>query len=331
MGEGSLERDRAVAIEAVQRAMASCRAAQGRLGDSGTITKGDLSPVTVADLAAQAVVNATIAAADGDTFAMVAEEDPDTVRANPSIAAAVSELASIGLEREVRADEVAGLLGLGRGDSGAAGSSHTWTLDPIDGTKGFIRGDQYAVALALIIDGDVVLGALGCPNLPGPDGSVGTLMIADDRGCELIADTGSGPAAVRSPATIGEARLCESVEGAHSDQALSARIAELLGIETEPYRIDSQCKYAAVARGDATIYLRLPTRPDYRENIWDHAAGAIAVERAGGRVTDIHGARLDFSRGARLEHNHGIVATDGAFHDEVLAAIAMALTEQRRD
>ncbi len=41
-----------------------------------------------------------------------------------------------------------------------------WTLDPIDGTKGFLRGGQYAVCLALLIDARVELGVIGCPNLP---------------------------------------------------------------------------------------------------------------------------------------------------------------------
>ena len=322
--------DRTVAVEAVQRAMATCRAAQGRLSAGETIIKGDLSPVTIADLAAQAVVNATVAAVAGDDFAMVAEEDPDTVRADPVIASAVADLASVGLGHEVHGTQIPGLLGLGGGETRSPGRSRFWTLDPIDGTKGFIRGDQYAVALALIVDGEVVLGALGCPNLPGPDGSIGALLIADDHGCEIIDDTGSNPAVVHAPASVRDARFCESVEAAHSDQTLSARIAELLGIRTEAYRIDSQCKYAAVARGDASIYLRLPTHPDYRENIWDHAAGAIAVERAGGRVTDVHGRRLDFSCGVRLEHNHGIVATDGRFHDEVIDAIGVALAEAHR-
>ena len=41
-----------------------------------------------------------------------------------------------------------------------------WTLDPIDGTKGFLRGGQYAVCLALLVDARVELGVIGCPNLP---------------------------------------------------------------------------------------------------------------------------------------------------------------------
>jgi 3'(2'), 5'-bisphosphate nucleotidase len=125
-----------------------------------------------------------------------------------------------------------------------------------------------------------------------------------------------------------EARFCESVESEHSDQGESARVAELLGIRREPYRIDSQCKYAAVARDDASIYLRLPTRADYREKIWDHAAGSLLVEAAGGVVTDVEGRPLDFTRGRTLEGNRGVVATGGSIHDEVLDAVRRARAER---
>ncbi len=45
---------------------------------------------------------------------------------------------------------------------------HILDLDPIDGTKGFLRREQYAVALALVRDGHVELGVLGCPELSEP-------------------------------------------------------------------------------------------------------------------------------------------------------------------
>ena len=212
-------------------------------------------------------------------------------------------------------------------DPPTASTDRYWTLDPIDGTKGFLRGDQYAIALALIEDGEVRLGVLGCPNLPNPDGSTGAVFLATAGRCEAWFGSAVDPLPMRvaAPATIADARFCESVESGHSDHDASARIAGLLGITAEPYRIDSQCKYAAVARGDASIYLRLPTRADYREKIWDHAAGKFVVEQAGGRVTDVTGAPLDFAHGARLERNLGVVATDGRFHDEILAAVATVL------
>ena len=81
-----------------------------------------------------------------------------------------------------------------------------------------------------------------------------------------------------------DARFCESVESGHSAQGDAAAVAARLGITTPPLRMDSQAKYAVVARGEADIYLRLPTRADYREKIWDHAAGALIVTEAGGIV-----------------------------------------------
>ena len=138
----------------------------------------------------------------------------------------------------------------------------------------------------------------------------------------------SGGAALRvsDDGEPSAARFCESVESGHSDQGHAAAVAQCLGIRTGPLRMDSQAKYAAVARGDASIYLRLPTSRDYRENIWDHAAGTIVVEQAGGRVSDITGRSLDFSHGPRLEQNRGIVATNGRLHDAVIKAVGSVRT-----
>jgi HAL2 family 3'(2'),5'-bisphosphate nucleotidase len=317
--------ERSAAVAAVRAASALCDGAQGRLVAGDTLTKGDDSPVTVADFAAQAVVCATLANALG-TFELVGEEDPADLRddARRSLRDGVADLVSAQLGRPVDAGTVVDWIGLG----GADGTSDRyWTLDPIDGTKGFLRGDQYAIALALIERGEVVFGVLGCPNLPNPDGSRGALFVGGEGRCEAWYADASAPVAVRvaRPPSLAEARVCESVESGHSDHDQSARIVERLGITAEPFRIDSQCKYASVARGDASIYLRLPTRPGYREKIWDHAAGKFVVEQAGGRVTDVTGAPLDFRHGRRLERNRGVVATDAAFHDEVVAAVGAVL------
>jgi HAL2 family 3'(2'),5'-bisphosphate nucleotidase len=320
------ELERMAALEAVRAATAMCAAAQGRLVAGDTLTKGDESPVTVADFAAQAVVVASLTQRLG-TIELVGEEDPGDLAGadGASLRAGVVSLVAGQLGRQVADEQVLDWIGAG----GADGSTgRYWTLDPIDGTKGFLRGDQYAVALALIEDGEVVLGALGCPNLPGADGSPGAVFVADGSGTESYAAAGStgSPVRVAEPASLAQARFCESVESGHSDHDDSAEIARRLGITAEPYRIDSQCKYAAVARGDASIYLRLPTRPGYREKIWDHAAGKFVVECAGGVVTDVDGKPLDFRHGRRLEQNRGIVATDGRYHAEVLAAVAAVLT-----
>ena len=94
-----------------------------------------------------------------------------------------------------------------------------------------------------------------------------------------------------------------------------------MGITAPPLRMDSQAKYAVVARGEADIYLRLPTRADYREKIWDHAAGALIVTEAGGVVTDISGRPLEFHHGRELASNRGVIVTNGRLHARVIEAL----------
>jgi 3'(2'), 5'-bisphosphate nucleotidase/inositol polyphosphate 1-phosphatase len=53
-----------------------------------------------------------------------------------------------------------------QGSSAGGSTGRHWVLDPIDGTRGFVGGRQYAVCLGLLQEGRVVLGVLGCPNLP---------------------------------------------------------------------------------------------------------------------------------------------------------------------
>ena len=97
----------------------------------------------------------------------------------------------------------------------------------------------------------------------------------------------------------------------------------MLGITTSPVAMDSQAKYAVLAAGEGDVLLRLisPSRPDYREMIWDQAAGSIVVTEAGGRITDLDNRPLDFTHGRTLAKNRGILATNGPLHDAILAGL----------
>ncbi|MDP6037984.1 MAG: inositol monophosphatase family protein, partial [Candidatus Latescibacteria bacterium] len=205
-----------------------------------------------------------------------------------------------------------------------------WTLDPIDGTKGFLRGDQYVVALALIDRGVVQVAAIACPALPVNmdelDGDCGLLFVAvRGEGAKARPLSGGEMHDVRV-ADSGNAkawRFAESVEASHGDHDAQSAIARAVGIKSPSLRMDSQAKYGAVSRGDAALYLRLPSPkyPDYREKIWDHAAGSLIVEEAGGCVTDMYGKPLDFATAALMEDNRGVIVSAGDIHDEVIAAL----------
>ena len=314
-----LERETAIKIVA-EVCELTRRVQDGIVAAGDALTKGDRSPVTLADLATQVVVSLRLARGFPDD-PLLAEEDSAALADSPEMADRVLELTREHLSALTR-DEMVAALDRG-GHQGGAG--RYWVLDPIDGTKGFLRGDQYAVALALVADGDVVVGVLGCPNLPAVDQ-------AADHGSLFSAVRGSGAKSHSLDGAIGDAIhvdaitdpadavVCESVVAAHAAHSVQAGIAERLGISAPPYRIDSQCKYAVVARGEASIYLRLPRDTSYREKVWDHAAGVVVVEEAGGRVTDLEGRPLDFSEGRLLGNHRGIVCSNGAIHDRVLEA-----------
>ena len=298
--------ERRFAIEAVASAALLTRAVRDDFDpDAEAVSKADSSPVTVADLGAQSLVRmAMVETLPGD--GMMGEEDFGTLADSPELAEAV--LGRVQAQRPaVTLDDLR--VALDGCDDPAGPGRRWWTLDPVDGTKGFLRNEQYAIALALVEDGEVVLGVMGCPNLPysgepgdpDVDGPIGVLFVAE-RGqgtrmmplFEATADRAGEPCRAAAPATTADARYAESGEAAHSNQSEAARIGAALGITAEPVRLDSQTKYAMVARGDASIYLRVP-RGDYRENIWDHAAGMLVVSEAGGRVSDVEGKPFDLS------------------------------------
>jgi len=328
-----LMKARDIAVTAVKAASRLCEQVADRAGGPGTVAKDDRSPVTVADFGSQAAVIYQLREAFPD-IPVVGEEDATALRKaeNSEIRDRVVSHACEILP-QLTESEVLDAIDYGTHEGGPRGTF--WTLDPIDGTKGFLRGDQYAVALGLITDGQVVFGVLGCPRLAraGSQDTAGkgTLLVTGDGGGAMESDLETGDSAAVGVTSIqdpSEASFCESVESAHSAHSVSAKIADALGVTAEPYRIDSQCKYAAIARGDASIYLRMPTRADYEEKIWDHAAGAVIVERAGGKVSDIHGKPLDFSLGRTLRNNKGVVATNGLLHDQVIAAIQSVLSQE---
>jgi len=131
---------------------------------------------------------------------------------------------------------------------------------------------------------------------------------------------------MRPVSDISEATFCESVEALHSNQSEQGMIAAALGIRNPSVRMDSQAKYASIARGAGDIYLRLPVNVTYRNKIWDHAAGDLIVWEAGGKSTDIHGEPIDYGTG-RLLQNVGFVCAPEKIHGKVMEAVKKVLSE----
>lgn len=321
----AFESELQAAVEAVRAAAVVCRAVQSRI-DVEKLDKKDKSPVTVADFASQAIV-CRILSQHFPNDSVVGEEDASELRlpqSQPFLQQVLDEVCAAG--HPGSAAEVCGWIDRGFHEGA---SSRFWTLDPIDGTKGFLRKEQYAISLALIVDGQIEVAALCCPNLSGADawdkqrGAVFSAQRGQGAMLQLLDNPAAPSRSVRVTATRNPAmaRVCESVEAGHSSHDQSSAIAAHLGITAPSVRLDSQAKYGVVARGEADLYLRLPTKKDYFEKIWDHAGGVLVVEEAGGKVTDVDGKPLDFSLGWELRQNRGVVVSNGLLHDAVLQAI----------
>lgn len=361
-----------IAVRAVQMACSLCQRVQDNLISKSSAvvqSKDDNSPVTVADWSVQATVSWILSESFGSSnVSIVAEEDIQNLakaKAAGVLEAVVktvndclAEAPRFGLQGPKMALGTTEVLeAISRCNSSGGPTGRFWALDPVDGTLGFVRGDQYAIALALIEDGEVVLGVLGCPNYPMRKEWLNyhhryhriisklTPRTSEswDKGCVIYARRGSGeawmqpllhvnkkflwpnsakPVRVSSIDNPSLATFCEPVEKANSSHSFTAGLAHSVGLRKQPLRVYSMVKYAAIARGDAEIFMKF-ARAGYKEKIWDHAAGVVIIQEAGGVVSDAGGRPLDFSKGMYLEGlDRGVIASAGAtLHDKIIRAV----------
>ncbi|MBI4208643.1 MAG: inositol monophosphatase family protein [Deltaproteobacteria bacterium] len=318
------------AIEAVCKGAQLAQQIQDEIGAS-SITKSDRSPVTMADFAVQAFIGAQFEKYFPNELLVGEEEISFFEGSHGEIV--LKKVVDFVRRYFPKADSEAVRSWVHRGASEPA--ERFWTLDPIDGTKGYLRGEQYAVALALVEKGEVQIGALGCPHLT-PEGR----PQKRGSGAVFVAVRGEGAwgtslqkmkqlhrLSVSDCADPKRACLLRSVEKSHTDVERIDRLLEALGTSVEPIFMDSQAKYAVLAAGGGDFLIRFPSlsRAAGQMQIWDHAAGGLIIEEAGGRITDIDGKPLDFTTGRLLLRNRGILATNRHLHDVLLEAIQKIL------
>ncbi|XP_031256315.1 PAP-specific phosphatase HAL2-like [Pistacia vera] len=370
--EAKYSKELDVAVRAVQMACFLCQKVQENFiskSNNQVHSKDDNSPVTVADWSVQATVSWLLSESFGSkNVSIVAEEDVQSLSKAEAagLLEAVVKTVNNCLAEAPRFGLQGPLIPLGtsevleaisRCNSNGGPKGRFWALDPVDGTLGFVRGDQYAVALSLIENGEPVVGVLGCPNYPMRKEWLSyhhryhriisklTPPTSEswDKGCVMYARRGSGEAWIQPliqgnkklvwpnsarPVNVSSienpalATFCEPVEKSNSSHSFTAGLAHSVGVRKQPLRVYSMVKYAAIGRGDAEIFMKF-ARSGYKEKIWDHAAGAVIIEEAGGVVTDAGGRPLDFSRGIYVEGlDRGIIACAGAkLHEKIIKAV----------
>ncbi|RYP15806.1 hypothetical protein DL765_005475 [Monosporascus sp. GIB2] len=314
--------------------------------------KADASPVTVADFAAQALLIAAIRSMYPDDK-FVAEEDAQQLRDNPALAEQVWELVQAGDTRKLQnhgaplaspdsLEEMLTTIDLGIGESTSEG--RVWVLDPIDGTATFMKGQQYAVCLCLLIDGVQHIGVIGCPNLNL--GSVGGKVHEDSidpdgYGIILSAEKGRGTFLRQMDEDrLGDARQVDQSTRTRDPSALDfveptigktslsqlehREVAESLGAKWPSTVIWSQqMKYVALALGATDVMVRIPKNRERFTYVWDHAGGNLLFEEAGGIIRDIDGGLIDFGQGRKIlgERNFGMVAAMPWCFEKVMKAV----------
>ena len=219
-------------------------------------SKQDMSPVTIADRAAELII----------------------LRALAKAAPGVPVIA----EEEVAAGRIPE-----HGDT-------YFLVDPLDGTKEFVRGgDDYTVNIGLIVDGMPLLGAVFTPAR----GTVHAGLVGKGAWIEDTAGRRAISTRPRGEATVAVASK------SHFNQP-TADYLEKAVRDCDYVAIGSSLKFCIVAEGRADIYPRLSPTSE-----WDTAAGHAVLLAAGGRVDGPEGQPLAYGKRAFL--NRGFVATAG--------------------
>lgn len=346
--------ERAVAEAAVLRAAILTKKVQSSVRE---VSKEDKSPVTAADFAAQALLIAPLRALfPGDAF--VGEEDSAQLRADEGLLSWVFDLVSSAAEVRVAgsdgeqetalaspadADDMLSMIDLGgRGTGGSKG--RFWVMDPVDGTKTFLRGQQYAVSLALIEDGREVVGVLCCPNLRLQDGRVVEDSVdTDGLGIMLSAVRGQGVtvrhlssspvlppaqpvARLQCPSDLKDLHIVDSRNSTALRHDIIQDVATRFGAQYPGTEVwSSHMRYASLIMGGADAQIRVPCSPTSKVCIWDHAGAQLIFTEIGGKVTDLDGRPIDFGVGRLLSGNRGMIVAREGVHDKILSAVTEML------
>lgn len=265
--DGELGAELACAVALAHQAGREVLALRG--GELGVQMKAGNEPVTVADQRASELVLAGLAARFPDNPVISEEHEPPP---------------------------------------GALGSrGRLWLVNPIDGTKDYIRGDEgFSVMIGLVRGGRPVLGVVYQPAVDC------TFFASPDGGAHVLTAGGVRPLAVSGVASAGAARLV--VSASHRSDDID-RVKSTLGIGNELNIGSIGIKLSLIALGERDLYVN----PWPKTKVWDTCGPQAILERAGGRLTDVFGAPLDYGE---LRQPRGLVASNGHIHDEVIAKLA---------
>ncbi|OIV91631.1 hypothetical protein TanjilG_09043 [Lupinus angustifolius] len=355
------------AVEVVQRASSLCVDVKSSLfsTDDKVLEKNDNTPVTVADFGVQALLSLELNKLFPD-IPLVAEEDSAFVRSRNlagTVLDAVTTKAS-STSKPLTQDDVLKAIDRGGKDAFVFGSKPAtyWVLDPIDGTRGFLKASKalYVVGLALVVEGEVVIGVMGCPNWQEDLSEKNPAEMKEHTdslsgsGIVMIAHIGFGTWTKRLNSTsnlpdvwtrcfvdgfdlVHKARLCLPDSQTWESLPLSSLFnatSDADNVVNNQILVLTACcgslsKYLMVASGRASIFIQRKKEKTIIKS-WDHAVGMLCVHEAGGKVSDWEGSEIDLAAdesGRRLIFpSGGVLVTNGNLHHKILQIISQTST-----
>jgi 3'(2'), 5'-bisphosphate nucleotidase len=312
-------------IDAVRLAAELCR----RVQQTQVIRSekpDDEGPVTIADYGSQAILCRAISVAYPNDAILAEEQSVQFLEG----VAAPQRNQIVGLVGEILGESVSEAdiirwLDHGRGRI----ADRMWAVDPIDGTKGFLAGRRYTIAVGLLVNNQAVDSVMGAPGYPDPSGQ-GKLFYTDKSAAHMQSMAGGETQHIHVSARTAADPIiaAESVESKHTAHGVNSRAYEAGGLKSVLIeRLDGQDKYCMIACGDADVYLRVSPNRDYRHKTWDHAAGIALIQAAGGVVSDLDCAPIVFSPDGTLGNQY-IIVSNGLIHQNVLDGLRIALKDR---
>lgn len=329
----------------------------------GVIHKDDLTPVTIADFAIQALLCATVKTHFPHDH-VVGEENASQLRSDllllehvydqllwvaghgegPEAEAArkaFPEDCRVPTSREHMCDLIDEC-----GLSSPVTEGRTWIFDPIDGTKTYVQGEQYAINVALLVDGQQAMGAVGCPNMSMKPAVPFKDCHVDETGTIAFAIKGHGAFVQPMDGTSAPVKLIPLAQSLslHDIRFVTCTTVDsaLAGVNEDVARrinpdgmpdypacdlLPWVLRWVSLARGLGNTTTWVYKGRDRVGKVWDHAGAMLLFEETGGRITDVFGRPINLVTGRKMLDNFGFVAAPAQLHGEVLEVVQSVLRD----
>lgn len=262
--------------------------------------KKDQSPVTLADLATQIYIISEIKNFFPEDK-IIAEEEGSFI--NLKTEKVISECFS---DLDIDINNLHEMINYSGSET-----NREWSVDPIDGTQGYIKGLSYAIGIGFMVDSDPKIGAISVPNY-NEEGLAIFYAIKNSGAYASYGGREFKKIKVSTQVSLKDSVLCISL---HYNKPWVLEFSKQVGID-KLIRIDSMLKFCKIADASADLYIK-PIDLEHSFS-WDFLPGDLIVREAGGKVTDSNNKPIWFEGNALRWSEPAVIASNGIIHDKVV-------------